>query len=199
MIKFLRIITAFALLATAANALHAQTREQTADLFADVELIKQEVGQLRLQVQNVRHENEALQKNMARLLDNQEGMRKEYLKLVALSEANLDTMRIELAKANLKNHKDIIDAVSKQIEKFSKQIQGAKAPAAPSTGADSEKKYTFPNNFPENGIAYTIQNGDTLTKIARMHGSKIQWIQNANRITNPRNLKLGTKLFIPQK
>jgi LysM repeat protein len=47
-------------------------------------------------------------------------------------------------------------------------------------------------------VTYTVQSGDTLTKIAREHGSSIKDIQNANKIANPaRDLRVGQSIFIP--
>ena len=184
-------------MATAENVLHAQTREQTANLFADVELMKQELGQLRLQVERVLKENENLRNSMTQLVENQAGMRKEYLALVAQAETNIDAMRVQLEKGNLKNRKEIIAAVTAQVEKFAKQTQVAKA-AAPKKKASSEIKYEFSDNFPGSGIEYTIKRGDNLWKIANNNSSKIQWIQDANRISNPGNLKVGSVIFLPQ-
>ncbi len=44
---------------------------------------------------------------------------------------------------------------------------------------------------------YVVQRGDTLSKVARRFGSTVRSIMEANRITNPRRLMPGQKLFIP--
>jgi len=200
-IKALRTFTALALLTAAAGPIHAQTREQTANLFADVEIVKQESAHLRLQLQRVLKENENIRASMQQLLENQEGIRREYLDLVTGVEANIDALRISMKKAATMQRKEIIAAVSDQIEKFAKQIQPSKVSAvsAPAKKASSEIKYEFSDKFPQTGVEYTIQRGDNLWQIATDYHSKIQWIQNANRISDPGKLKVGSTIFLPQQ
>ena len=56
----------------------------------------------------------------------------------------------------------------------------------------------FSEAYPKTGITYEVRSGDTLSKIARKHGSTIKYIQNANKIVNPaRDLQVGQAIFIP--
>ena len=58
----------------------------------------------------------------------------------------------------------------------------------------------FGSDYPQSGITYVVQSGDTLAKIARKNNSKIKWIQDANKIADPsRGLRIGDKIFIPQE
>jgi LysM repeat protein len=70
------------------------------------------------------------------------------------------------------------------------------------TAVGSEPKVETPvhfsSDYPKTGITYTVRSGDTLSAIARKHGSTIKHIQNANKIVNPsRDLKVGETIFIP--
>jgi LysM repeat protein len=58
----------------------------------------------------------------------------------------------------------------------------------------------FSEEYPKTGVSYEVRSGDTLSGIARAQGSKIKWIQNANKIANPaRDLQVGQTIFIPLK
>lgn len=48
-------------------------------------------------------------------------------------------------------------------------------------------------------IVYTIQHGDTLSRIAAMHGTTVQIIVELNNITNKNKIRAGHKLLIPAK
>ena len=68
--------------------------------------------------------------------------------------------------------------------------------------ANAQPKIALPTNFsddyPKTGVSYTVQPGDTLSAIARIHGSSIKHIQNANKIVIPsRDLQVGQTIFIP--
>ena len=57
---------------------------------------------------------------------------------------------------------------------------------------------TFKDDFPKEGINYTVQAGDTLGEIARKNNAKLQDIVNANKIADPTKIQVGQTLFIPQ-
>jgi LysM repeat protein len=46
---------------------------------------------------------------------------------------------------------------------------------------------------------YTVKSGDTLTKIARAHGTTVKAIESANPSVDPNHIKVGDKLKIPAK
>ena len=57
---------------------------------------------------------------------------------------------------------------------------------------------TFTEDYPKEGVSYTVQKGDTLSNIAHKTGAKMQDIINANKIADPTRLQVGQTLFIPQ-
>ncbi len=62
----------------------------------------------------------------------------------------------------------------------------AAAPATAGSSADSTSQ------------TYVVKSGDTLTKIAKAHGTTVKAIQNANNLTTT-SIKAGQKLVIPSK
>ena len=66
------------------------------------------------------------------------------------------------------------------------RTNGARAPAA-----------GFAEDFPREGVSYTVQKGDTLAVIARKTGARAQDIINANKLADPSRIQAGQVLFIP--
>ena len=60
------------------------------------------------------------------------------------------------------------------------------------------KKTSVPKSYGSSGT-YTVQNGDSLWKIARRHGVTTSQLASANGIDTNKTLKIGMKLVIPGK
>ena len=56
----------------------------------------------------------------------------------------------------------------------------------------------FGEDYPKEGIRYTVQKGETLAQIAKKNSAKMQDIINANKISDPARIRVGQTLFIPQ-
>jgi LysM repeat protein len=57
---------------------------------------------------------------------------------------------------------------------------------------------TFSDDFPKEGVNYTVVAGDTLSGIAKKTGGKLADIRNANKIVDDTKIRVGQTLFIPQ-
>jgi LysM repeat protein len=68
---------------------------------------------------------------------------------------------------------------------------GGSPAAAPATGTGPAVEST-------GGEAYTVKSGDTLTKIAKAHGTTVKAIKAASNLTTD-HIKVGQKLTIPAK
>jgi len=55
----------------------------------------------------------------------------------------------------------------------------------------------FPEDYPKEGLNYTVQKGDTLAVISKKTGAKQQDIINANKLADPSRIAIGQTLFIP--
>jgi LysM repeat protein len=52
--------------------------------------------------------------------------------------------------------------------------------------------------MPRTGTPYRVKSGDTVTKIARQFGSKIEWILQANKLPSTGALRADVEIFVPQ-
>jgi C-terminal processing protease CtpA/Prc len=48
-------------------------------------------------------------------------------------------------------------------------------------------------------IVHIVKRGDTVKSIAKKYGSRVKWILNANQLTDPKKIKVGEKISVPQK
>jgi len=159
---------------------------ELANLREDVRLLTQRVGSLTLTVEDLQRENAALRTQMGN------NAAPSYATVQQLNEsvANLDqtikagdAATAATAAAQIKKLGEATNAALDSISKG--QAQRAATPT------------TFSENFPAQGISYTVQKGDTLSTIARKTGGKLSDIVNANKISDPTKVRVGDTLFIP--
>lgn len=167
---------------------------RVANLSQDVASLNKEIGCLRMDVESMARENAQLRKSLSELSN-------LYEKTVYdLNAANLKMDQISLQTQ--KSQKEAMNQFSKQMGDFFKRTQEAidqLAKAMNNKALKDEKLVDFSEDYPKQGVSYTVQQGDTLSVIAIKHNSTIKDIQNANRISDPRELRAGQMVFIPQK
>ena len=165
---------------------HAQSTDpRLMGLQQDVMALQQKVGALSLELEAMRTQNDNLREQLSR--STQGSVTPVMLK------TQLDALRCEYDTRADRDKQDILNQISKQIDKL-----GATLNAAPAK-AFKEEKPVFVDDYPKEGIAYTVKPGDTLSKIAQENASSIRDIQNANKIADPKALKVGQQLFVPQR
>lgn len=198
--KTLAALLSFAVLATSSLPLQAQSIEarRLGDMEQDIQQLRAQVGQMSMAIEALQRENAALRNQ---LQASRETGATQYATLAQL-DVRLAVLREELSRAQREQKTQIIDEVSRQIERLAQQTQQAlQAQAASNAAAPSAPKpaVMFSDNFPTTGVSYTVQKGDTLSGIARKHNANTADIINANRIADPTKLMPGQLLFIPQK
>lgn len=156
-------------------------------------MLKQQLGEVRLELERLFRANNSLQARLKALEQRNSG---SGFVSEAFFNRELASLRSEFNRLNKANKEQIISQVSAQIralasetEKSIQSVAGA-APAA-------VKVFEFNDNYPPTGIHYTVQAGDTLSKIAKQSGSRTSYIINANKIPNPDRLQVGKELFVP--
>ncbi len=155
---------------------------ELANLREDVRVLTQRVGELTLRLEQLERENLEL-KGQARAGE------RSYATLAQLNEAVADLNRqVTAAKA------DTLQVVAGQMEKLARQTNAALESVAKSAPPRSG---VFTEDYPKEGISYTVQKGDSLAAIAKKTGARQQDIINANKLSDPSRITAGQTLFIP--
>jgi LysM repeat protein len=179
--------SALAVLLASPLAAQSDPRVELASLRQDVLLLNQRVGELTMAVEQLTRDNSALQAKTSQ----------SYVTVEQLNKAVAETNRV-LQAALTDQKKEVLSQVASQLEKLGRQTNAALDALAKNQATRPAVQTTFSDDFPKEGVNYTVQSGDTLGEIARRHGAKQQDIINANKIADPTRIRVGQTLFIPQ-
>ncbi|MGC6456607.1 MAG: LysM peptidoglycan-binding domain-containing protein [Coraliomargaritaceae bacterium] len=164
-------------------------RVSVADLKQDLTTLIQQVRTLRLEVEQLRADNARLTSTQA-----QDNTRSELLTAI-------ESLRNAYRQADEVQKQAILNEVNRQMQALAKETRSAIQAVAGAIGSQPSSApppVSFSEDYPKTGKPYVVRSGDTLSKIAREHGSTIKHIQNANKIANPaRDLQVGQTIFIP--
>jgi LysM repeat protein len=187
-----RIVRIAGLLAGLATVVSAQPgtdnpRAELASLREDVRLLTQRVGELSLTVEQLNRDNTSLQAKASQ----------SYVTLEQLNKAIADINRT-LQGSLADQKRETLAQVSGQLERLAKQTQAAIDAVAKNQATRPAVQTSFSEEFPKEGVNYTVQSGDTLAVIARKNNARLKDIINANKIADPTRIMVGQTLFIPQ-
>lgn len=170
-------------------------RVSVANLSQDVNLLGQQLKSLRLEIEDMRRENAKLRSQVVAASSN----RDTQSHISNLSTA-IESVRRDYRQADEVQTKQIIGEVSRQIDALGRETNAALnsvANAVESTPMVASQVH-FSEDYPQTGTSYVVRSGDTLSGIARKHGSTVKHIQNANKIAKPsKDLRVGETIFIP--
>jgi LysM repeat protein len=160
---------------------------EVASLREDVRLLNQRLGELALTVEQLNRENNALQTKANQSYVTMEQLNRTVADLNRSVQGSLSDQR-----------RDVLAQVARQIEALGRQTNAALDALAKNQATRPAVQTSFSEDFPKQGVNYTVQSGDTLSGIAQKHGARTQDIINANKITDPTRIRVGQTLFIPQ-
>lgn len=197
----MRVAAFLLIIVTLVPSLSAQYAGGTrlADLEQDLMILRNQVGELRIAMEALQRENASLRQALNS--QNQAAANQGYVTLQQLDNA-IRALRQELQSADTRNKAEVIAEVTRQIERLANQTQqamSALAGAVQSAPQAPAQAISFSDDFPKNGVAYVVKSGDTLSGIARDFNASIRDIQNANKIADPKSIRAGQTLFIPQR
>lgn len=179
---FLFGIAAAAALAQPAN----NPAFEIAGLREDVRELRQRVGELSMTVEQLSRENAALQAKAGMGFATIDQLNKAIAELHRTLQGDLSEQK-----------REILTQVATQLEKMGKQTNAALEALAKNQATRPAVQTTFSEEFPKQGVNYTVQAGDTLSAIAQKNGAKVQDIINANKLSDPTKIRVGQTLFIP--
>ena len=156
-----------------------------ANLTEEVKQMQYQIGQLTLELEEQRRQNAQFR----------EQLRLEQMGL----KQTLDTQVANLRQADQQQKKEMMAQMNLKLERLAARIQKTIDSLAKAIDSQPSIPVTqFSNNYPKKGVAYTVQSGDTLSEIARKFNATVSDIQNANKIADPKALRTGQTIFIPQ-
>lgn len=170
-------------------------RVTVANLSQDVDLLEQSLKTMRLEIEELRRENARIRAEMAAASSKSA----TSAQITNLSVA-IETLRREYGLADTQQEQQILAELNRQISVLAIETQSAINSIAKAAYIPPQvpTPVYFSDDFPKTGKTYVVRSGDTLSKIARDHGSTIKNIQNANKIVNPsKDLQVGETIFIP--
>ena len=184
---FLGRFVALLVLVSSASAQIDQTRMDLVSLREDVRMLSQRIGELTMTVEQLTRENNSLQSRASQ----------NFVTIEQLNRVVADMNR-SLQSGLIEQKRDVLAQVAGQMERLAKQTQAAIDALAKGQATRAAVQTDFNEDFPKQGINYTVQSGDTLSGIAQKNGAKLPDIVNANKITDPTKIRVGQTLFIPQ-
>ena len=192
MVKEMKNFGCIALLAlTMGAAGQAQTTQsnlgvQVAGMREDMRILIQRVGELNLRVEQLERENAAL-------LRSTDGLDRTYATVAQLNEAVADLNqaissgdKATQSKA-AKAIQDLAHATNESVASVAKGVSAARNVTTP----------TYDDDFEKTGVTYTMQKGDTISRVAARFNSTVKDIINANKSPDARLVQVGQTLFIP--
>lgn len=184
-----RILPGLFFLACLTTAAAQNLPYEVANLREDVRGLLQRVGELTLRVEQLEREN-------ADLRGKTSAAAQDYATLAQLNEAVADLNRT-IKSASAATKVETLQQVAVQLERLAKQTNAAMDSLAKGMATRPPVQSVFTEDYPKEGVSYTVQRGDTLSSIAQKNNARIQDIMNANKITDPTRIQVGQTLFIP--
>ncbi|MFU8780268.1 MAG: LysM peptidoglycan-binding domain-containing protein [Kiritimatiellia bacterium] len=152
-----------------------------------------EVAELRISMQRMEHRLADLVREQEVLGRDVQTLQHDVRQQSVRNEAALSALsgRIdEQGRSQAAMRQELTNELSARMEAILR-AQTRTAPAAP-RGAGTRPR-------PEVGYEHEVQAGETLSEIARAYGVTSQDIVNANQMRDPNVLRVGQKLFIPER
>jgi LysM repeat protein len=159
---------------------------QVAGMREDVRILVQRVGSLNLRVEQLERENAAL-------LRSTDGMERTYATVAQLNEAVAELNQAissgdSTTQAKAANAiQQLAKATNESVASVAKGVSQARAITTPA----------FNDDFEKTGVTYTMQSGDTISRVAARFNSSVKDIMNANQIADATKVQVGQTLFIP--
>ncbi|MDR1665826.1 MAG: LysM peptidoglycan-binding domain-containing protein [Puniceicoccales bacterium] len=193
---------------------HAQEDSKAKSPTEEIYFIDRKVNRVEAEYEKVRQTSEILRQKMTQMetqyhtlaqevTENLDQLRAKYLELgQRMQKAYEEYQEKLLSEVNLKVQ-DLAQQMQKGFDQLSETIRKVEGNAF--QAVEGAKKVMgqnhplFSDNYPHQGVVYTLQKGDVLSTVARKLNSTVEYIRNANHLENPNILQPGQVIFVPQK
>lgn len=178
---------ALALAATTGCTTMLESSDEPLATQADVDYLRGEIRRLNARVEASESEVGRVQSSVQASQSSQTGYASAaQVQSLQTQLEDLQRQIRALDAARAQDKKEIYDDISKKISTILKTSAPA-ARAAPSR----------PRSGSQSGIEHVVQPGESLSKIAAAYGVKMDVIVQENGLSDPGNIRVGQKLFIP--
>ncbi len=184
---------------TALRAQAPSLQFQVANLTEDVRLLDERLRQMSIQLEDMRRENNRLRETVAAYESAAESNLAKFATVSQLEEA-LRQAVAALEKRDELLKREVVADVGKTVDAFAKKVNSALKGVSGIAPPDPTVKNVFSTEgIPTEGTPYTVAPGDSISSIAQKLNSRVDWIQNINKISDPRLLQVGQMIFVPQE
>ena len=158
-------------------------------------------------VVEIKDANATISESVAGLQTEMDGISKKYVTLSQLKEFanstqdgfNQITETISKTRTDVRANTIKVAELDTKVQSGGVVRRSAPAPTSSSTSSTStESSDTTSSSVPAGGVEYTIQSGDTLGKVAAQYGVSLDKLLSANPGVQPRYLKVGQTIVIPE-
>ena len=146
--------------------------------------------------------NSVISESVAGLQEEMSGLSKKYVAKAYVDDFATSTQGAftqiaeQLTKVRTQSRADTIK-IAELEDRLKSGVPIKSAPVSNSSSVSSSTPQT-PSSVPPGGTEYVIQSGDTLGKVAAQFGISLSKLQSANPSVQPRYLKVGQKIVIPE-
>ena len=157
-------------------------------------------------VTEIKDANSTISESVAGLQEEVSGLSKKYVTMTNLKEfANSTQDAFNQITDQLTKMRTDSRSATIKIAELESKIQGgatvrrtATPASTPTSSSDTSSGEETASTVPEGGAEYVIQSGDTLGKVAKDFGITLDKLLSANPGVQPRYLRVGQKIIIPE-
>ncbi len=156
---------------------NAEEQEDKLILQEDMKKLSGRIEGLELETQRLRADLDALRSGPLRNAQSATDSRLN----------DLDSRLRAVEAAREKDKQEIVDRLSSQVSKI-----------VSSSGSGAAKKQNTKRSGSDTGYEHEVKAGESLSAIAAAYGVTVKTIMDNNDIKDPKRVRVGQKLFIPQ-
>lgn len=203
MIRLIRFSSAVLLLSAFSsfqlNAQSSNLQYQVANMVEDQRLMMEQMRGLLSEMDEMRRENNRLRTLVEDLESKVQRQSGNYATVAQVNELVRKTVTALEARDDVLRN-EMVSMVGDKLEAFGNTVNKAinSVPTTP-TPRQGVKTNFDTSGIPESGVPHVVAPGESISSIAKKFNSRSDWIQNINKISDPRLLQVGQTIFVPQE